>query len=61
MTESHARHVGRLLGQARFHDIVDASVVVHALGEGSIVVTSNSAHIHRLAEAARAPVEIVAV
>ena len=61
MTESHARHVGRLLGQARFQDIVDASVVVHAVERGSVVVTSNFSHIRRLAEAARAPLEIVAV
>ena len=61
MTEEHARAIGELLGQAKFNELVDASVVVDAARKSAVVVTSNFSHIRRLAEAARTPLEIVAV
>lgn len=61
LDESTARSVGDLLGQARFDDIVDASVVVAALEGGPDVVTSNPAHIQLLADAWGTPLRIVAL
>lgn len=61
MTKDHAKAVGELLRRAQFDDIVDASVVVGAVERGDVVVTSDAAHIARLADALEADIDIVAV
>lgn len=52
MSEEQARQVGALAGQATHDDIVDVSVVEGAIRRRNAVVTSDEAHIRRVAAAA---------
>ncbi|MGQ0743915.1 MAG: twitching motility protein PilT [Acidimicrobiales bacterium] len=52
MSESQAKRVGVLAGQAEIDDIVDVSVVEGAIRRGDAVVTGNRSHIEAIAEAA---------
>jgi hypothetical protein len=52
LTETNARAVGTLAGQANPADVVDAAVVEGALRRGDVVVTSDPADIEAIAAAA---------
>jgi hypothetical protein len=58
MTEAQARDVGVLAGKADHDDVVDVSVVEGAIRRRHAVVTSNEAHIRRIATAARVELRI---
>jgi hypothetical protein len=58
LTESQARAVGALAGRADHDDIVDVTVVEGAARRSDAIVTSNHAHIDKIAAAARAKVII---
>lgn len=51
LSEAHARDVGALAARAGHDDIVDVSVVEGAVRRRHAVVTSNSAHIRKVAQA----------
>lgn len=53
MTDAQARRVGILSGKAAHDDIVDVAVVEGAIRRGDGVVTSNEAHISKVANAVR--------
>jgi hypothetical protein len=53
MSEEQARRVGVLAGKAAHDDIVDVTVVEGAIRRHDAVVTSNEAHIRRIADATR--------
>lgn len=53
MSEDQARAVGVLAGKSSHADVVDVTVVEGAARRRDAVVTSNDAHIRRIAEAAR--------
>lgn len=54
------RAAGELLGRARMGDVIDAALVLLAR-DGDVILTSDTADIERLAEAADCDVEIVRV
>ena len=58
MTEAQARRVGVLAGKAGHDDVVDVTVVEGAIRRRQAVVTSNEAHIRKIANAARADLRI---
>ena len=58
MTEAQARKVGVLAGKAGHDDVVDVTVVEGAIRRRQAVVTSNEAHIRKIASAARENVPI---
>lgn len=53
MTEESARAIGRLLGEAAHHDVVDAAVVESAARRRDSIVTSDLGHIERLVTAGK--------
>jgi len=61
MSEKIARDVGVLAGKAGHDDIVDVAVVEGAIRRGDAVVTSNLAHIRKVAEAADAGLRIESI
>lgn len=61
MTEEQARAVGELAGMAGHADVVDVTVVEGAIRRGDSVVTSDPAHIQRIAGAAGGRLVIDAV
>jgi hypothetical protein len=61
MTEDQAKAVGVLAGRAGHDDVVDVTVVEGAVRRHDGVVTSNKAHIEKVADAARVKVRIEAV
>ena len=52
MSEELARNVGVLTGKSGHDDVLDVSVVEGAVRRGNAVVTSNMAHIRKVADAA---------
>lgn len=58
MTEVQARAVGVLGGKAGHDDVVDVTVVEGAIRRRQAVVTSNEAHIRKIATAARVELRI---
>jgi predicted nucleic acid-binding protein len=58
MSDEQARRVGVLAGKATHDDIVDVTVVEGAIRRHDAVVTSNEAHIRRIANGARARLRI---
>jgi predicted nucleic acid-binding protein len=58
MTEKQARDVGALAGRADHDDVVDVTVVEVAIRRRHAVVTSNEAHIRKIAKAARVGLRI---
>jgi predicted nucleic acid-binding protein len=61
LTEEQARAVGALAARAEHDDVVDVSVVEGAIRRNHAVITSNQAHIRRVATAAGVTVTIHAV
>jgi len=61
LDEKGARAVGNLLAEAGGNDIVDATVVLGAIGRGDSVVTSDREDIERLAAACGARLNIIAI
>jgi len=61
MTEDQAKAVGVLAGRAAHDDIVDVTVVDGAVRRHDGVVTSNKAHIEKLARAVRVKLRIESV
>jgi hypothetical protein len=61
MTEDQAKAVGVLAGRAAHDDIVDVTVVEGAVRRHDGVVTSNKAHIEKVAQATRAKLRIESV
>ena len=58
---TRARAVGELLARSRTKDVVDAAVVLGALGRGDAIVTSDPDDMHRLLQAAGAKAIVVPV
>ena len=58
MTERQARDVGALVARAEHDDVVDVTVVEGAIRRRQAVVTSNEAHIRKIANAARVELRI---
>jgi hypothetical protein len=58
MSEKQARDVGTLAGRAGHDDVVDVTVVEGAIRHRNGVVTSNEAHIRKIANAAREELRI---
>jgi hypothetical protein len=58
LSEEQARKVGALAAKAGHDDIVDVSVVEGAIRRHHAVVTSNSTHIRKVAQAGGATLEI---
>ena len=61
LTKEQARKVGALAARADHDDVIDVSVVEGAIRRRHAVVTSNSSHIRKVAQAAGATLEIHAV
>lgn len=61
MSEKLARDVGVLAGKANHDDVVDVAVVEGAIRRDDAVVTSNSTHIRKVAEAAGTNLRIEAI
>lgn len=61
MSESQARQVGVLAGRARHDDVVEVAVVEGAVRRRDAILTSDPAHIRRIATAAGARPEIETV
>jgi hypothetical protein len=61
LSEQQARAVGALAARSAHDDVVDVSVVEGAIRRRHAVVTSNPAHIRRIADAVRFKAEIHAV
>jgi hypothetical protein len=61
MSEELAKRVGILVSQSGHDDIVDVAVVEGAIRRGDGVVTSDEAHIHKIAEAAGRTLRIASV
>jgi hypothetical protein len=61
LTKAQARAVGALAARAEHDDVVDVSVVEGAIRRNHAVVTSNSAHIRKVANAAGASIVIHSV
>src|SRR5262245_15609033 len=61
LTLERARRAGLLLAASRTSDITDAIVVAGAVERGDHIVTSDPEDVHRLAEVAKADLEIVTV
>ena len=59
--ESEAHEAGRLLGMARMADVVDAVVVMVALRNKAVILTSDMDDIERLVTAAGGAVAVAAV
>ena len=59
--ESEAHEAGRLLGKSRTADVVDAVVVIIALGLKAMILTSDLDDIKRLVRASGREVAVVAV
>lgn len=58
LTEEQAKAVGVLAARSDHDDIVDVTVVEGAIRRRDAVVTSNSTHIRKIADATRAPITI---
>ena len=58
LSERHAKAVGVLAGKADHDDIVDVTVVEGAIRRRDAIVTSNRAHIRKIADAVRAKIAI---
>lgn len=61
LSKEQARQVGALSARARHDDVIDVSVVEGAIRRRHAVVTSNSAHMKKVADAAGVTLEIQAV
>jgi predicted nucleic acid-binding protein len=61
MSEEQARRVGVLAGRADHDDVVDVTVVEGAIRRRDAVVTSDEAHIRRIADAMRVRLRIEAI
>jgi predicted nucleic acid-binding protein len=61
LTKEQARQVGGLAAKAKHDDVIDVSVVEGAIRRRHAVVTSNRAHIEKVADAAGVTLEIHAV
>lgn len=61
LDEEGSRSAGRACGQSRTADVIDASVVVGAIGRGDLVVTSDPGDLRRIAATLHATLEIVEV
>jgi predicted nucleic acid-binding protein len=61
LSKEQARMVGGLAARAEHDDVIDVSVVEGAIRRRHAVVTSNPAHIKRVADAAGVTLEIQAV
>jgi predicted nucleic acid-binding protein len=61
LTKAQARAVGALAARAEHDDIADVSVVEGAIRRNHAVVTSNAAHIRKVANAAGASIVIHSV
>jgi len=61
LTREQARQVGGLATKAKHDDVIDVSVVEGAIRRRHAVVTSDRAHIEKVAEAAGVALEIHAV
>jgi hypothetical protein len=61
MSEKQARNVGVLAGRSDHDDIVDVCVVEGAIRRGDAVVTSNAAHIRKVAGAVGARLRIESI
>lgn len=61
LSRERARQVGALAALARHDDVVDVSVIEGAIRRRHAVVTSNSAHMKKVADAAGVRIEIHAV
>ncbi|MCC6536283.1 MAG: twitching motility protein PilT [Bryobacterales bacterium] len=61
MGEREAHEVGRLLGQSRTTDVVDASVVAVAIRYGAFTITGDVADMDRLVTAAGSGVGVVGI
>jgi hypothetical protein len=59
--ESEAHEAGRLLGMTKMTDVVDAAVVIVALRNKGVILTSDMDDIERLVMAAGGQVAVVAV
>jgi len=59
--EASAKAVGRLLGKAIAHDVVDGAVVASAVDRGNAILTSDPTDVRRLLKAAGSDLPIVAV
>ena len=59
LDEAAARRAGTLCAAADTSDIVDATVVDHALRRGDVVVTSDPGDLRRLAAAAGGSIDLV--
>ena len=58
MSEEQAKSVGVLAGKADHDDIVDVTVVEGAIRRNDAIVTSNHAHIEKIADAVRAKITV---
>jgi hypothetical protein len=58
LTESQARSAGAALAASDSSDLVDAAVVVTALGRGDLIVTSDPDDLQRIASAIGRSVEV---
>ena len=61
LSEDQARKVGALAARSDHDDVIDVSVVEGAIRRRHAVVTSNSTHIHKVADAAGVVLELHAV
>jgi predicted nucleic acid-binding protein len=61
LSKDQARAVGAMAARARHDDVVDVSVVEGAIRRHHAVVTSNSTHIRKIADATGATIEIHSV
>lgn len=61
MSEEQARSIGALAGRSGHDDIVDVAVVEGAIRRGDGVLTSDVAHIRKVAAVAGVPLRIAAV
>lgn len=61
LTDERARAVGVLCGRAAHDDVIDVAVIEGAVRRDDAVVTSDEAHIRRIAGAAGATLAVVAV
>jgi hypothetical protein len=61
LDESRARLAGALLGRAKSADVIDATVVVNAMGRGDAVVTSDRRDLEKLARAVDRRLDLITV
>lgn len=59
--ESEAHEAGRLLARTRTADVTDAAVMIVALRNNAVILTSDMEHLSRLAAASGSKVAVVAL